>query len=247
MKPIKFSALYLSRLTNGEIFSLGKSSIDLSVPVESQLGAIEKAALEQLKAAMGTLGMALNKNQKSELTEEAQKFEKLRDEDILEIFRRVKSDLRSRSEEKKQAASKLQLFIAPYKGMNRFPLDVESGILFEFCEKYNASPDLKNAANSIGISDLFDDLATNNAAFDDIYNRRTVGKASRGTSASAQRNKAIAAYSQYATAIEQAVNLMPNETITALFNQLDQVRKQYRPLESGKKGNDKEAGADGVE
>lgn len=234
MSPIKFSPLYVSKLTNEEIYSLGKSTIDLSVPVAEQLGVIENAALSQLKQANEVLGVRLNKNQKSELTGETQKLDKARDEDILEIFRLVKNDIRSRNEEKKSAASKLQLFISPYKGVDRLPLDVESGVLFELVEKYKASADLQNAASIVGVSELFDSVQANNAAFDTIYNQRTVGKASRETSATSQRSRVIVTYTQYATAIEQAVNLTPGDTLLALFNQLDEVRKQYRSLESGK-------------
>lgn len=235
MSPRKFSPLYTSRLTVGEIYSLNKSTIDLSTPVSSEIGVIGNAALIQLKETNSAFGANLNKSQKSELTGEARKLDKARDEDILEIFRLVKNDLRSRDEEKKSAASKLQLFLAPYKGANRLPLDVESGMLFEMTAKYNASAELKAAATIVSVDALFTSLGANNTAFDTVYNQRTVSSASRGESPSSLRAKAISAYTQFIVMIEQTLNLSPNDTLLALFNQLDELRKQYRPLESGKK------------
>lgn len=235
MSPKKFSTLYVAQLATEEIYSLSKSTIDLSTPVVDELGIIAAGALTQLSGATATLGTNLNKGQKSSLTDEMKTYETGRDNDLSSLFRIVKSYLKSNDPAKREAASKLQLFLAPYKGVARLPIDVESGVIFELTAKYNASDGLKAAAQSIHTTDFFASLESNNAAFDKLYNDRTIEKASKTDSASSVKTKTATAYNQYCTAIEQALAFTPSDTLLALFNQLDTLRKQYRPLESGRK------------
>ncbi len=228
----KLMPLYVGNLSTKEIFSLNKTTIDYADSVSSDLDPIATNSLKQLREYNNALGASLNKNQKSALTEEMQTYDQARDTDIREIFRVTKTYLRSRDEERKTAASILQLFLAPYKGIERMPLDVESGIVSEMLNRYKSSAELKTAATTIGVNAIFATLETNNAAFDRLYNERTTEKSERASPASSLKWKAIGAYTQFCTSIEQALAFTPSDTLLALFNQLDELRKQYRPLES---------------
>ena len=231
----KFVALYLSNLSVEEVFSLCKSTIDISQFVTPELGAIGNAALAQLVDVTQLFGASLNKNQRSALTPEAQTLERLRDTDLREIFRINKTYLKSNNEERKMAASILQLFLSPYKNADKLPIDVESGVLNEMLIKYNASNKLKTAAQTVGIDSAFESLANHNAQFDAIFNSRNIEKADRPASATSYKSKAAAAYTQYCTAIEQTLQFMPSDTLLALFNQLNELRKTYRSLETKSK------------
>ena len=230
-----FVAVYLTKLTLEEVYALCKSTIDLSQPVAAELGAIGNAALTQLVDNASLLGAALNKNQRSALTPEAKTAEQARDTDIREIFRINKTYLKSNNEEKRLAASALQLFLTPYRKADKLPVDVESGVIVEMLKKYNASAELKAAAQTVGVDNAFVSLGKHNADFDAIFNSRTKEKAAREASASSFKTKTIAAYSQYCAVIEQTLRFAPSDILQALFNQLNELRKSYRPLESKSK------------
>lgn len=234
----KFTPLHVNNLTVEELYSLGKSTVDMSTPVVAELGTISNAALTGLTGANAALGASLNKNQTSALTGDMQSLDSARDSDLSSAMGVVRSYLKSSDPVKKAAASALQLFLAPYKGAGKLPIDVESGVLFELMAKYNASAELQSAAQTLGINGVFTSLATNNTAFDKLYNSRTGEKASQGASASSLKTTTIDAYTQYCTAIEQALAFTPSDTLQALFNQLDALRRQYRPLENVKKEKD---------
>jgi hypothetical protein len=240
MSEKKFSPLYLSKLTVEEIYSLCKSSIDLSQPLSDNLGTIATAAFNLLVTENAGLGTSLNRNIKSELSETIRQYDQARDEDIRQLFQLNKSYLNSRNAEKKAAASQLGLFLTPYKGAEKLPLDVQSAVIFELISKYNASAELQGAASAIGLTDIFTSLANNNTQFDSLYNQRTISKSARGASASTLRGKVSTAYTQFATAVEQTVNFTPSDSLLSLFNQLDELRKQYRQLETTTKKKEEE-------
>ncbi len=238
MDEKKFSTLYVARLAVEEIFSLCKSTIDLSTPLSEELGVVPNAALTELAEVNNKLGAALNKSQKSELSGLIETNDKGRDGDLQEIFRTKNLYLRSRDAAKKKAAEELDYFLSPYKGVYKLPLDVESGVVSEMMAKYNASEALKAAATALGIDGIFTSLGTYNTGFDTLYKQRTVSAAARGASASSLRNKVVSAYMQFTTAIEQLATFVPTDALISLFFQLDEVRKQYHPLEGGEEKED---------
>ena len=233
-----FVAVHVRNLSLEEVYALCRSTIDLSEPVAAELGSIGNAALTQLAESASQLGMALNKSQRSALTPEAQAAEQARDTDILEIFRINKTYLKSNNKERRLAASELQLFLSPYRNVSRLPVDVESGVIFKMLKRYHASPELQAAAVIVGIDGTFADLEKHNNEFNDLFNSRTKEKAARPASATSFKTKTIAAYSQYSAVIEQALQFAPSDALQALFNQLNELRKTYRSLES--KGAKKE-------
>jgi hypothetical protein len=48
---------------------------------------------------------------------------------------------------------------------------------------------------------------------------------------------AVTAYIQFCTNVEQAFNYTPSDTITALFNKMDELRKVYHALEGVKEAS----------
>ena len=97
--------------------------------------------------------------------------------------------------------------------------------------KFNASEKLKTLAATIGITDMMAGLETANTALAALYQTRNEQDAAvEGPSASSLKSATAKSYEQFCTAIEQAVNYTPSETLTALFNQLDELRKTYARL-----------------
>jgi len=101
-------------------------------------------------------------------------------------------------------------------------------------QKYRARRDLQAAAQTLGIDNLFDELDSKNMELNSFYSNRTTEYAERDEAASAFKPAAVAAYIQFCTSVEQAFNFAPSETIIALFNKMDEYRKKYHALETGK-------------
>ena len=235
MENYAFSPLYVAKLPINGIYSLNKSNIELAKPVVSDLGSIPTAALTYLETVVLSLVQTMNKNQKSSFTVDVKVLDKERDTDIAEIKRVTGSYLKSSDDAKKAASSTLQLFLAPYWNIARLAQDIESGVVAEMLTKYKARPDLIDAAKTLDIDSLFVSLEAKNTAFDTKFKSRNTEYSVRTEAASYLKPAAIAAYLQFCTAIEQAANFTPNDTIIALFNKMDELRKKYRAQEGGGK------------
>jgi len=234
MENHSFSPLYVSKLSVKALYALNKSTIELSKPIISQIGPIAGAGLNYLESINQQLVVSLNTTTKSSFTTQIQGLDVDRDTDLIEIKRVNTSFLKSSNPEKKSAASLLQLFLAPFWTVNDLPQDIETGIVEDMITKYNARPDLIAAAKVIDIDGLFVSTAEKNKAFDLKWKSRNAEYSERPESATSVKPVAIAAYMQYCTAIEQMMNFAPNDTITALFNKMDELRKVYHGLEGGK-------------
>lgn len=235
-----FSPLYMTKLAIAALYSLIKSTIELAKPVVAELGPIPTVALSQLEAAQEDLGASINKAQKSALTPEIKILDAARDKDVIEIFRIVRTYVASTDESKRSAASSLQLFLTPYKGVARQPINIETASLSDMIAKYKApGTPLIAAATTLGIDGLFTDMEAKNNELNDIYQSRNAEYAGREIPATEVKPAAINSYMQFCTAIEQACNYTPDDTLTALFNKMDEYRKTYHALKGQKEAKTK--------
>src|SRR5665647_1006649 len=136
MIDLTFTPLYVNLLPIAGLFSLNKSTIELAKPLMPELGAIPTAALAELELAQQNMGLGMNKAQKSALSPEVKGLNKERDTFLSEIFRIPGSYLKSTDEIKKSAASTLQLFLMPYKGVATQPINFETGTMADIVLKY---------------------------------------------------------------------------------------------------------------
>lgn len=235
MIKLLFSPLYVARLNNNGVYALSNSTVDLANPVKADLVGIPAAALTQLETDTLNLGLSINQNQKSAFTEELTMLDVARDNFDAETKREVATAAKSSDPEKKAAAKTLQLFLKPYHGLAVKPLDIQTAITAEMLMKYNASADLKAAAIKLGIEGLFTQMGTTNSIFDTLYKNRITESSEKEASGSSLKPAVVASYTQFCTAIEQAINFTPNPANIALFNQMDELRKKYHALESDPK------------
>lgn len=241
MENLSFSPLHVNNLSINNTYSLIKSSVDIAIPVKSALGDMINAALTKLMAANENFGQQINKNQKSELTDDLKPLDKDRDATGAEVNRTVTFYFKGSDETKKAAAQKLKSFLTPYWNAASLPLNTQTAVWSEMLGKYTANADLKAAALTLGIDGTFATLETKNNAFDAVYKSRNEEISSREMSGSSLKPAAISSYTQFVTVVEQTANLMPNETVIALFNNLDTLRKKHHLLEGGTKDASKPA------
>lgn len=230
MSKFLFSSLHVNNQTINNVFSLVKSSVDISIPVQSFLGEMVNVALAKLMADNEKFGEQINKNQKSGLTDELIPLDKDRDDVQYEINRDITYHLKGSDVGKKAAAQTLKLFQTPYWNTPTLPLNTQTGVVFEMVGKYKASRMLIAAARELGIDAKYGLLEVRNNAFDAKYKSRNDEAPDHQTSGSSLKPAVVDSYTTFCTAMEQAVNLTPNDQNIALFYKLDELRKKYHAL-----------------
>jgi len=235
MSKLLFSTLHVNNLTINNVFSLIKSSVDISIPIQSYLGEIVSVALTKMMADNEKFGEQINKNQKSGLTDDLKPLDKDRDDVQYEINRDIIYHLKGSDEGKKAAAQTLKLFLTPNWNAAKLPLNTQTGVVSEMLGKYKTSPALIAAAQILGIDAKFTQLEVKNNAFDAVYKNRNDEAPNHQTSGSSLKPQTIESYNTFCTTLEQAVNLTPNDQILALFYKLDDYRKKSHALGSNGK------------
>jgi hypothetical protein len=230
MSKFELSPLAPANFSVNNAYSLFKTSIEISLPFQSNLGPIETAALAQFIADNENFGKQINKNQKSSLTDEVGKLDKDSVGFVKEIKRITKQYIKSPDESKKIAAQSLDVFLTPYKDAVDLPLNSRVVTFSEFVGKYKTNTAVQAAAKVLALDSSFASLETKNAACNVIYKSRNDEAAQAEASGSSLKPAAVKSYNQFCTAIVQAANFTPNEQIISLFHQLDELRKKYHSL-----------------
>ena len=206
----------------------------MSIPFRSSLGAIENAALDEFLAKNEAFSKQANKSQKSEYSEDLKLLEKERKSFWKEVNRITKSYVKSADPMKRAAAETVQAFIDPYSMIDDLSLNSKTGVISEIMGKYRQNIKVQQAAALIGLDTSFGGMETKNVGFHTLYNSRNDEYAAHETPSTLLKPATVASYNQFCTAIEQAANLTPNESIITLFHKLDELRKTYHALSGTK-------------
>lgn len=235
MNNYTFNSVYAFKLSIDNLYGLIKSTISNAVPVKTQLGDPEKAALSQLIADTAKFQPMVKNPRKIELTDMLVMLNDERKEIFSEIKRNIKLQLLGRDVRKRTAAQTLIVFFQSYWGVMNEPMNTITGTLNEMFAKYKADNELKDAAVTAGFDILLSEFESCNNDFNDIYIQRAAIEAAHELSASEQKSVVSKSYSQFCNVVEQAVNYAPNEDILSLFNNMNDVRKTYaEPTPVGK-------------
>lgn len=230
MSKISFSPLHVNGMSINNVFSLVKSSADISIPVQSYLGEMVNAALTKMVADNEKFGEQINKSQKSALTDDLKPLDKNRDDLQNEINRDVTYHAKGSDSNRKAAAQTLKLFLTPYWKVPLLPLNTQTGVMSEMIEKFKSNSGLVQAAQTLGIDSKFYELENRNNAFDNVYKSRNSEAPDKKISGSSLKPAVVESYNIFCNVLEQAVNLTPNDQNIALFYKLDELRKKYHAL-----------------
>ncbi len=231
MKKLAFSAVYVIRLSIDNVLGLIKSTINLAVAVKDDLGELSVATLNLLIANNLLFEPMVKNARKSAFTDRVNLANTNRKERFAEIKRIVKLHLKGRDATRKAAAKTLDYFFSTYWGMINEPMNTVTGIVSGILEKYNADSDIQAAAVTLALDMLITEFEASNKAFDLVYNQRLADDAAHELSASQQKTSVCDAYNEFCSAIEQAANYTPNESVLTLFNKMNELRKTYHTLE----------------
>ena len=235
MQLQEMTIVHLTGLTIEDLFSLNKSTVESATPVKESIGKLPKAILAQLETNNNAMGVQMNKSLKNALTPQVIEMRAEREDRFAEVKRNVTTALKGRDPGKKAAAENIESFLRPYWNFKDRAMNTQTGVMNELFSKFNASEPLKAQAATLGITDMMTGLETANVAFGVLYQTRNEHEAAtNGPSASSLRRDAQTSYEQFCLAIEQAVNYTPTDIYTALFKQMDELRKTYARLATTK-------------
>ena len=231
METKEFTTVYLKNLKIDDLFSLNKSTIEYANQVVGIIGEMPNATLVRLVSDNRAMEVQMNKALKNVLTPQLVEMNADREDRFAEIKRNETTALKGRDAAKAAAAGNLKIFLDPYWDTNKKALNTQTGIFHEMFGKYNENLSLKADAATIGITQMMAELEMSNSQFNTLYHARlTQEAAAEGPSATSLRAAATNSYEQFCIAVEQAVNFMPTDAVSTLFNQLDELRKTYARL-----------------
>jgi len=231
MKKLSFVAVYVVRLSIDNVLGLVKSTINLAVAVRDELSELNNVALNQLIANNLLFEPMVKNPRKSEFTDLVNLANADRKERFAEIKRTVKLHLKGHDATKKAAAKILDFFFSTYWDAINEPMNSVTGLMSGMFEKYNVNDDVKAAASTIAIDIFIAEFEISNHAFDLVYNQRLANDAAHELSASDQKKSVCDSYTDFCSAIEQAANFTPKESVHTLFNKMNELRKTYHMLE----------------
>ena len=230
MKNLKLFSFRFNDLTNSDAASLMTQTCDHAFKVKDDLGEMANASLAELITNARGFSAQTNRPRKSKYSGQVNDDRKASADLFSEINRTVVFESKSRDAAKKQAALDFELFFHPYSALPKGPIGSQMEQTTEMIKKYKADPALLSGANLIGVDALMTELETDNNELKAAYETRTVNSGNHEASSSDQRPAATESYMQFCTIIEQAVNLTPNDSIVALFNYMDELRRKHSAL-----------------
>ena len=230
MKTVEFSTLHVNHLPNESVRGLIGRSCDLAEVVIASIGELPKSIATELREKFNLFSAQVNREQKSSKTEQVNAQRTICNNSHAEIKRVINFEIKSRVAEKKEAATFLKEFMQPHWNLGRQSLVDQQESGKDMMQKYTANTNLADAAHTIGLNTIFDDFKTANDELVSIYNLRNSEVSARTESSSDLRPACVEVYHQFCTAIELAVKYTPNQDLTNLFNQLEELRIKYHAL-----------------
>jgi hypothetical protein len=224
------SQLSVFRLPNEDAATLFKLTYEIAEPVSNTIGEMGLAAYTAGYKSMLPFFAQISQIQKSEFTGQITSVRAVCNDLSSEINRVITFETKSRVSTKKDAANMLKFDLKPYWDLSRKSIAIQFEKTDEMIEKINNSPELKAAAIEIKIDTILTELETKNTTLTKLYKDRLQEVSSRDESSTNLRPEAQEGYRLFCEVIELATHFTPNQDLTNLFNQMDELRVKYRAM-----------------
>jgi hypothetical protein len=235
MKTLKFSQLYASQLNLGNLAGLASETLQEIEPQLPQLGTVGTDTYKKLDADLTAMKSEMDRPPGSLLTPAVHEANRKCDATLNEIKRMVKAGTQSTIPEKTEAGRLLLHLLEGFWDLNRKPLITQITMTNELLRRYNASPELINAAGTLGLAEIFKTLIVENSLLDKLYHDRLEEQAKTAPAATTMRLAVADGYTSLCSIVLKAVNLHPDdEELQNLFHALDALRKKYAALSPAK-------------
>lgn len=229
------SSISLNRLPIEEAAALFNLTVDAAISVRSEIGEMAGVALTEFGEAATAFRAQTNRSRKNQLTDKMTAERKVCTDVYCEIKKIVVFETSSRIELRKQSANELQFFFKPNWDITRGPIGDQIDQTVKMISLYRANPLLVNAALTIGVDALMNELEIDNSALNTTFKAHGLEDGKQAPSGSDLRPAATDSYNRFCDIIEHAANYTPNPAILELFIKIDALRKRYQALIRNKK------------
>jgi hypothetical protein len=226
----ELSTIYTARLSNPELNSICHSTLNYARPVLAEIGPVASTAFATLETANNAMGEQMMKPRKSDLTPAITEAGKDRKNRWSEIIRNVSTAEKGREPVKKEAGRLLKLFLEPCWKNNSKPMNIQTSLFIELFDLYNNNPAMQANALTVGVDGMLTELEPVNLNYQTLTEARTSQDATDGPSASSLKTSVVKGYNDFCEAIEQALKYTPSAALTLLFEQIDELRREYAHL-----------------
>jgi len=226
-----FSPLQVGNLTANNVYSLCKSTIDLTIPLKDYLSNPICTVLNQLTINTEEFQHELNKSNKNEFFEKLIATDKVREKRFSVIKKIIAKQVKGRDQKKKSTAQNLDFFFTPYWFPVNKTMDAQTGNFYEMFARYHRSNSLSISAKIIGVDLLLTELEIINNTYDALYKLRIFREAIQpDETLSEQKSELCNNYMGFCEIVEQSLNLLPNDILFMLFNKMNELRQKYSIL-----------------
>lgn len=242
MKTTPFTPVNLHVFVVNDTHAIVTSTLANVEPVKDQLDALTLASFDDLASSNAAMSARMNQAAGDPATKDIDAEDLNRDGWWREIKRDVKTACASPDSARKEAGLALKIFFTPYWDLQKAALPTETDMIEELDGKLQENTTMLAHMAILGLTTKFDSMKTSNTLLKTLYNTRTSASAAKaGTAASVLKANVANSYSQFCYLVELAHVLTPSDTLTTLFNNMEQLRKKYAPLYNISNDDEEEA------
>jgi hypothetical protein len=222
----KFIALKVSNLKIDDLSGLCTETVTYALG--HRVGELANARLVTLDTALTAMRARMDINRKSPLTVQIEALDGQRDNIFADLRRSVKTDTQSGIPTTKAAGDTLMQVLKPFWNINTEPMASQTDQIDIFHDHYMANSDAVNAAHSLNLSPVLQNLFTCNNQLKALYAQRFDEEAViDGPSAVSLKPPVVKAYDAFCLAIEQELDALPTPELQTVFNEMNDMRRKY--------------------
>ena len=236
-----FKSLHISHLDNGSAVTLFYAAYETALPVRGYIGTTADSILSDLIRDAAACSEQVGRQRKNALSDDVKALRKTCLDLFAEIKRTIVFAAKSRVEHLHAAGEELKFFFEPFWNIPKKALEVQMDMTVGLQLRYNTQPEIRMAAQVIGIDTLMTDFEITNSRLLSVYLDRNEEVGARPASGTDLRPAANESYMQFCTAIEQAVRYTPNEELIGLFQLMNVQRKAAHKLMASRESRKKES------
>ena len=231
MSTFKFYPVYAAKLTLANLSGLCDETQAFAASKAPLLGELGMILVSKLQTDLKTMKSEMDKPRSSLLTPPIRQANDACDATLNDIKRSVKAGNKSTIPTKATAGDLLFHFLESYWNLNKLPLMSQISLTSELIWRYESSNPLQQAAETLGISNLFTALKAQNTTLATRYNERVEEYAAATPAATTLKNIVAEDYDNLSDTVVRAVNAQPESAgLVTLFNEMDNLRKKYSAL-----------------
>ncbi len=227
-----FEYINLRRLRNSEFVIFSQDFLEIID--ENNLDNLQlQTLIQDLKTSQSVLSSIFTKERGSEITEELQLLDNLRDNSFNGISLFINSLTYHYEEPKQKAAKTLKHHIeATYgSGVARLNYRAETSVLFDMIDKWKTLPKLKDSIELLALTDWVNQLEKENNDFNEKYHARIKANANCSSQrVSELREEINSKYYNVSKFIEALTTVNGLENYETVIKNINSLIKEYNKL-----------------